>query len=63
MTQNPKGKKCTLRLTNQNLKVINGHFMTISGLFFAQYLNIIHKTVIQTVILGPQQVLNSIGNV
>ena len=51
MTQNAKCKKRTLQLTHQNLKVINGHFTTVSGHFFANYMNIFQKTEIQTVIL------------
>ena len=47
----PKRKKRTLRLTHQNSKVINGHFMTVSGHFFANNMSIFHKTKIQTVIL------------
>ena len=34
-----------------NLWLINGHFLTISGLNFANYMNIFHKAEIQTVIL------------
>ena len=38
-------------LTHQNLKLMNSHFTIISGHFFANYVNIFHKTEIQTVIL------------
>ena len=51
MTKNAKCNKSTLQLTHQNLKVINSHFMTVSGHFFANYMIIFHKTEIQTVIL------------
>ena len=40
-----------VRKTKENLWLINGHFMTISGHFFANYMKIFHKTEIQTVIL------------
>jgi hypothetical protein len=52
--------KCTLRprkilakseIDYQNLHLINGHFTTISGHFFANYMKIFHKTKVQTVIL------------
>ena len=48
---NRKNAKIKARLTHQNLKLINGHFTTISGHFFANYVSIFHKTEIQTVIL------------
>ena len=51
MTQNAECKKATLQLTHQNIKVINGHFTTVSGHFFANYMKIFHKTEIQKVIL------------
>ena len=35
----------------QNLRLINGHFLTISSRFFAKYMNIFHKTEVQTIIL------------
>ena len=35
----------------QNLWVINGHFPTISSQLFAKYMNIFHKTEVQTIIL------------
>ena len=50
--------KCTLRprkilaksdIDHQNLHLINGRFMTISGHFCANYMNIFHKTEVQTV--------------
>ena len=34
-----------------NLWLINGRFLTISSHFFAKYMNIFHKTEVQTVIL------------
>ena len=42
----------------QNLQLINGHFMTISGHFFVNYMNIFHKTEISTVILRCLTYLN-----
>ena len=39
------------RKKNENLSFKNGHFSTISGHFFANYISIFHKTEIQTVIL------------
>ena len=36
---------------NANLFFLNGHFLTISGHFFASYINIFHITEVQTVIL------------
>ena len=36
---------------NENSSFKNGHFTNISGLFFGNYMNILHKTEIQTVIL------------
>ena len=42
----------------QNLQFINGHFMTISGHFFVNYMNIFHKTEISTVILRCLTYLN-----
>ena len=49
----PKLKKIKIKawLTHQTLKLITGHFMTTSAIFFANYVNIFHKTEIQTVIL------------
>ena len=35
----------------QNFWLINGHFPTISSQFFAKYMNIFHKTEVQTIIL------------
>ena len=35
----------------EKLPLINGHFMTISGHFSASYIEIFHKTEVQTVIL------------
>ena len=49
--QNAKIQKIKARLTDQSLKLINGHFTTISGHFFANYVNIFYKSGIQTVIL------------
>ena len=40
-----------VRKKKENLWLINGHFMTISGHFFANYMKIFHKTEIQTVVL------------
>ena len=40
-----------VRKKKENLWLINGHFMTISGHFFANYIKIFHKTEIQMVIL------------
>ena len=42
---------CTLETVNQNLQLINGRFTTISSHFFANYMNIFHKTEVQTIIL------------
>ena len=42
----------------QNLRLIKGRFPTLSGLFFAKYINIFHKTEIQTVILKLRMRLN-----
>jgi hypothetical protein len=39
------------RKKNENLSFKNGHFSTISGHFFANYISIFHKIAIQTVIL------------
>ena len=36
---------------SENLSFKNGHFMTISGYFFVNYINIFHKTEIQMIIL------------
>ena len=47
-----------VRKTKENLWLINGHFMTISGHFFANYIEIFHKTEIQTVILRCLVFLN-----
>ena len=35
----------------QNLRLTNGRFLTISSHFFAKYMNMFHKTEVQTVIL------------
>ena len=40
-----------VRKNNEKFRLINGHFMTISGQFFANYIKIFHKTEVQTVIL------------
>ena len=40
-----------VRKKNENLQLINCHFMTISGQFSANYNKIFHKTEVQTVIL------------
>ena len=47
-----------VRKKNENLWLINGHFMTISGHFFAIYMKIFHKTEIQTAILRCLVCLN-----
>ena len=47
-----------VRKKKENLWLINGHFMTISGHFFANYIKIFHKTEIQTVILRCLVCLN-----
>ena len=39
------------RKKSENLSFKNGHFMTISGYFFVNYINIFHKTEIQMIIL------------
>ena len=44
-------KKYILEGVSQNLQLINGRFLTTSGHFFGNYINIFHKTEIQTVIL------------
>jgi hypothetical protein len=36
---------------SQNLRLINGRFPTLSSHFFSNYMNIFHKTEVQTVIL------------
>ena len=48
-----------VRKQNENLWLINGHCMTISGHFFANYMKIFHTTEIQTVILRCILCLNS----
>ena len=40
-----------LEIVNQNLRLTNGHFTTISSQFSAIYMNIFHKTEVQMVIL------------
>ena len=45
-------------LCNLNVQLINGHFKTISGHFFAIYMFIFHKTEIQTVLLRCLRSLN-----
>ena len=35
---------------SQNLPMINGHFKTVPGHFFDNYINIFHKTKVETVI-------------
>ena len=47
-----------VRKKKENLWLINGHFMTISGHFFANYIKIFHKTEILTVILRCLVCLN-----
>ena len=42
----------------ENLQLKNGHFMTLSGHFFASYIKIFQKTEIQTVILRCLMDLN-----
>ena len=43
---------------SRNFRIINGRFKTTSGHFFANYINIFHKTKIQTVILRCKIGLN-----
>ena len=45
----------------QNLWMINGHFPTISSQLFAKYINIFHKTEVQTIILRYWTGLKQIG--
>ena len=47
-----------VRKKKENLWLTNGHFITISGHFFANYIKIFHKTEIQTVILRCLVCLN-----
>ena len=46
------------RKNTENLSFKNGHFSTISGHFFANYINIFHKTGIPTIILRCLTCLN-----
>ena len=39
------------RKHSKNLWLIDGHFLTIFGNFFASYIKIVHKTEVQTIIL------------
>ena len=43
---------------SQNLRIINGHFKTTSGHFFSNYMNIFHKTEIQTCLEPQNNCLN-----
>ena len=43
---------------SQNLRMINGRFKITSGNFFGNYMNIFHKTKVQTVILRCKIGLN-----
>ena len=43
---------------SQNLELINGHFTTISGHFFANYMKIFYKTEVPMVILRCLTCLN-----
>ena len=47
-----------VRKINEKLPLINGHFMTLSGHFSASYIEIFHKTEVQTVILRCLVCLN-----
>ena len=47
----PRSGLANTETDHQNLQLINGSFMTISGHLFANYMNIYHKTEIQAVIL------------
>ena len=49
-----------VRKKKENLWLKNGHFMTIFGHFFTNYIKIFHKTEIQTVILRCLVCLNLI---
>ena len=44
-------KATKLETDHQNLRLINGRLITFSSNFFANYMNIFHKTDIQMVIL------------
>ena len=48
----------SLKTDAQNLRLTNGPFTTISSYFFANYINIFHKTEVQTVILRCWMGLN-----
>ena len=57
------GLRCSLRpcacsANSQKRHLINSHFTTISGQFFANYMIIFHKTEVQTVILRCLTSLN-----
>ena len=43
---------------SQNLRMINGHFKITSGHFLANYINIFHKTEIQTCLAPKNDRLN-----
>ena len=43
---------------SQNLRMINGRFQTTSGNFFSNYMNIFHKTKVQTCSAPPNDRLN-----
>jgi hypothetical protein len=48
------------RKKNENLSFKNGHFLTICGHFYGNYIYIFHKTEIQTVILRCLVCLNQV---
>ena len=57
------GLRCSLRLcacsaNSQERQLIISHFTTTSGNFFANYMNIFHKTEVQTIILRCLTSLN-----
>ena len=57
------GLRCSLRVhasrrTTKKSQLINSHFKTIYGNFFANYMFIFHKTKIQTVILRCLTITN-----
>ena len=57
------GLRCSLRLhassaNSKKRQLINSHFKTIYGHFFANYMFIFHKTEIQTVILRCLTIIN-----
>ena len=57
------GLRCSLRLhassaNSKKRQLINSHFKTIYGHFFANYMFIFHKTEIQTIILRCLTIIN-----